>query len=59
MLIKIYFGKVITTMAWNFQYLGDMQNIAEYLKENVRAGDTLVIMGAGDICKLFTMMELD
>ncbi len=41
------------------EYLGDMQNIAEYLKENVREGDTLVIMGAGDICKLFTMIELD
>ncbi len=43
----------------NAEYVGDMAAIAEYLKENIEPGDTLVIMGAGDICKLFDMMELD
>ena len=41
------------------EYVGDMAAIAEYLKSNVEQGDTVVIMGAGDICKIFDMIELD
>lgn len=41
------------------EYVGDMAAIAEYLKNNVEQGDTVVIMGAGDICKIFDMIELD
>lgn len=40
------------------QYVGDMEHIAQYLKENVRPGDMLVIMGAGDICRIFPMLGL-
>lgn len=39
-------------------YLGNFPKIAEYLNNNVREDDTVVIMGAGDIGKLFPMLDL-
>lgn len=41
------------------EYVGDMAAIAEHLKQNIEPGDTLIIMGAGDICKIFDMIELE
>lgn len=40
------------------EYVGDMEHIAEYLKNNINPCDTLVIMGAGDINRLFPMIGL-
>lgn len=40
------------------EYIGDMEHIAEHLRQIVREGDTVVIMGAGDIFKLFPMLGL-
>ncbi|MBR4296044.1 MAG: UDP-N-acetylmuramate--L-alanine ligase [Clostridia bacterium] len=40
-------------------YLGDLDNIAEYLNENMHSGDVLVVMGAGDIYKLFDKLNFD
>lgn len=40
-------------------YCGDMQAIAEHLKGEVRPGDAVVVMGAGDIYKLFPMLGFD
>lgn len=39
-------------------YVGDMEHIAAYLRENVHPGDTLVIMGAGDISRIFPMLGI-
>jgi UDP-N-acetylmuramate--alanine ligase len=40
-------------------YCGGMEDIAEYLKKEVREGDGVVIMGAGDIYKIFTVLGFD
>jgi len=34
------------------QYLGNFENIIEYLKNNVKTGDLIITMGAGDIWKV-------
>lgn len=34
------------------KYVGDFENISEYLKNNVKENDLVLIMGAGDIIKL-------
>lgn len=39
-------------------YLGDLDEIAKYLNGEMRTGDVLVVMGAGDIYKLFDKLEL-
>ena len=39
-------------------YLGGLDNIATHLKENLGKGDVLVVMGAGDIYKLFDKLDL-
>lgn len=39
-------------------YLGGLDNIAAHLKENLCKGDVLVVMGAGDIYKLFDKLDL-
>ncbi len=36
----------------NAAYIGDFDQIAEHLKKNIRKGDMVLIMGAGDIVKL-------
>ncbi len=40
-------------------YLGDMHAIANYLKSEVRLGDAVIVMGAGDIYKLFGLLGFD
>lgn len=40
------------------EYVGDMAHIAEHLRQIVREGDTVVVMGAGDIFKLFPLLGL-
>ena len=39
-------------------YGGSFENIAELLKHELREDDTLVVMGAGDIYKLFPLLGL-
>ena len=39
-------------------YGGSTENIAKLLAGELRAGDTLVVMGAGDIYKLFPLIGL-
>ena len=43
----------------NAEYVGDMSAIAEHLKNELKCGDLLVVMGAGDIYKLFDYMKFD
>ena len=43
----------------NAEYVGDMKAIAEYLREQLKYGDIVIVMGAGDIYKIFDYMELD
>lgn len=43
----------------NAEYVGDMEAISEYLKKELKEGDLLVVMGAGDIYKLFNYMKFD
>lgn len=43
----------------NGKYVGDMSHIAEYLTNELRDGDLLVVMGAGDIYKLFDKMHFE
>lgn len=40
------------------EYVGDMQKIAEHLTAIIRPEDTLIVMGAGDIFRLFDMLDL-
>ena len=50
--------KLATAVGESALYLGDFSKIAEYLNNNVTEADTVVIMGAGDIGKLFPMLDL-
>ena len=38
---------------------GDNRAIAAYLNRTLRPGDGLIVMGAGDIYKLFDLLEFD
>lgn len=40
-------------------YLGSFSEISEYIKENARDGEAVMIMGAGDICSLFDCLKFD
>ena len=40
-------------------YLGSFSEISEYIKENARDGEAVMIMGAGDICSLFDCLNFD
>ena len=42
----------------NGRYEGDAKGIVQYLEGELREGDVLVVMGAGDIYKLFEAMNL-
>lgn len=37
-------------------YIESFEKIADYLEENVKAGDTVIVMGAGDIIKLSDLL---
>ena len=52
-------AKMIADAMPNGEYVGDMSAIADYLKQELRCGDLLVVMGAGDIYKLFDYMDFD
>ncbi|MEE0969251.1 MAG: UDP-N-acetylmuramate--L-alanine ligase [Clostridia bacterium] len=39
-------------------YVGDNEKIAEYLHQNLREGDVLVVMGAGDIYLLYDKLNI-
>ena len=41
------------------RYEGDFEHIVSYLANEVGVGDVLIIMGAGDIYKMFGLMELE
>ena len=41
----------------NGHYVGDMKQISEFLRTNLREGDVLIVMGAGDIYKIFEMLN--
>jgi UDP-N-acetylmuramate--alanine ligase len=39
-------------------YGGDLKKTAELLNNTVRAGDLVIVMGAGDIFKIYGMLDL-
>lgn len=43
----------------NGRYVGGFVEIAEYLKGKLEGDDVLVVMGAGDIYKMFDLMDLE
>lgn len=51
-------AKMVADATPNGEYVGNMDDIADYLKKELRQGDLLVVMGAGDIYKLFEHMDL-
>lgn len=52
-------AKMVADAVPNAEYVGNMEEIAEYLKRELKDGDLLVVMGAGDIYKLFGYMSFD
>lgn len=43
----------------NGKYVGDMDAIVSYLKETLAEGDLLIVMGAGDIYKIFKKLGFE
>ena len=39
-------------------YGGDLDSTAELLKKTVESGDLVIVMGAGDIFKIYGMLDL-
>ncbi len=52
-------GKKLAAALPNGKYVGDFDAIADYLRRTLREGDLLVVMGAGDIYKIFEKMGLE
>ncbi len=52
-------AKLVADAIPNGEYKGSMEQIAEYLKNELKKDDLLVVMGAGDIYKLYDYMNLD
>ena len=52
-------AKKIADLIENAEYVGDMQSISEYLRQELNESDLLIVMGAGDIYKIFDYMELN
>ncbi len=52
-------AKSVADSTPNGLYVGDMEAISEYLKNELHDGDLLVVMGAGDIYKLFNYMDFN
>ncbi len=52
-------GKKLAQALSNGTYVGDFDAIVAYLRETLREGDLLVVMGAGDIYKIFEKMGLE
>lgn len=40
-------------------YAGDFDSVAQQIKANAKPGDTVIVMGAGDIYKVFDRLELE
>ncbi|MBQ8004738.1 MAG: hypothetical protein IJ303_00295, partial [Clostridia bacterium] len=40
-------------------YVGGNSEIAEYLHKNLREGDVLVVMGAGDIYMIYEKLNIE
>jgi UDP-N-acetylmuramate--alanine ligase len=51
-------GQKLAQALPNGKYVGDFDAIVAYLRETLREGDLLVVMGAGDIYKIFEKMGL-
>ena len=51
-------GKKLAEALPNGKYVGDFDAIVAYLKEILREGDLVVVMGAGDIYRIFKKMGL-
>ena len=51
-------GKSLAEAMSNGKYVGDLGEITEYLRGTLGEGDLLVVMGAGDIYKIFDLMGL-
>ncbi|MBO5305525.1 MAG: UDP-N-acetylmuramate--L-alanine ligase [Clostridia bacterium] len=52
-------GKRLAEALPHGKYVGDMDDIVRYLKQTLTAGDLLIVMGAGDIYKIFKKMGLE
>ena len=52
-------AKKVADAIENGEYVGNIGEIAEYLKGYLHQGDLLVVMGAGDIYKLFDYMDFE
>ncbi len=51
-------AKLVEMIGAKARYGGDLDSTAECLKARIRDGDTVIIMGAGDIFKLFARLGL-
>jgi UDP-N-acetylmuramate--alanine ligase len=51
-------GEKLANALPNGKYVGDFEAIVAYLERTLREGDLLVVMGAGDIYKIFDLMGL-
>ena len=40
------------------EYCGSFENVAEALKRDARTGDLVIVMGAGDIYKVYDLLDL-
>ncbi len=52
-------GKRLADAIPNGKYVGDIDAIVAYLKQTLRKGDLLIVMGAGDIYHIFKKMGLE
>ncbi len=52
-------GKLAEAIGEQAVSCGDLQSLARALQKETKAGDLLIIMGAGDIEKVFAMLPLD
>ena len=52
-------AKMVADATPNGEYVGNIDDIAEYLESELQKGDLLIVMGAGDIYKLFDRMNFD
>ncbi|MBE6662226.1 MAG: UDP-N-acetylmuramate--L-alanine ligase [Ruminococcaceae bacterium] len=52
-------GKKLAEALPNGKYVGDMDAIVAYLRQTLAEGDLLIVMGAGDIYKIFEKMGLE
>ena len=50
--------KIVEMIGEKAAYGGDLTSTATLLKNTVREGDLVIIMGAGDIYKIYSMIDL-